>query len=192
MPDRPKPAPRSAARHILPLLCAMMLAAACQPLDEPPGADDFGVNAHGGPFRARNGWAVTFVPSGGSTPAHCRGRRDPVPNGLDLTIIGGETRSGFVLRGLPPERGVPAKEEIVALFDDGERRTYAARREGDRGLRVVFPTRHYDETLHPFARGEHVVMRGRQIGALGTLDLNGSSWAINATDECRRINVPPG
>lgn len=174
------------------VLGAALLAAACQPLDtRPGGGDDFPIDGQGGSFRSRNGWTVTFVPAANGAPAHCRGRREPVPSGIEMTVIAGEKRSGFVLRGLPPERGIPAQDEVVALFDDGERRNYPARREGTRGLRVMFLTRHYDDSLYPFARGEHVVLRGRSMGPLGTLDLDGSAWAINATDECRRISVPP-
>lgn len=142
-------------------------------------------------FRERRGWTVEHIAAQGNALAHCRGRRTAAAaSGLSVSFIGAERESGFRLDGLPAEKTPDKRGEIIALFDNGDRQTFPARKDGD-GLLALAPTAHYEEFMHPFGRARQVSLRDAQGDALGDLSLNGSSWAINATDECRRMHQSP-
>lgn len=168
--------------------------AACQPPPPPEGgavgvqAARWGTGA-GQPFRERLGWSVEVMSATApAARAYCLGLRND--NGLGLVFIGGEPDSGFRIVGLPDALTAGASETVLARFDHGERRKYEARVLPGSALEVVFPTIEYDHALQPFARAHSVTFEGQRLGPIGRLDLEGSSWAVNATDECRRMNVP--
>jgi hypothetical protein len=144
-------------------------------------------------FRERRGWTVDYIAGQAGAPAHCRGRRSAVVavgSGISISFIGAERESGFRLDGLPAEKTPGKRGEIIALFDNGDRQNFPTRKDGD-GLLALAPTAHYEEFMHPFGRARQVSLRDAQGDALGEASLNGSSWAINATDECRRMQQSP-
>lgn len=141
-------------------------------------------------FRERRGWVVDFVPAENSAPAHCRGRRATATGGPLIVFIGGERESGFRISGLGADKLATAGDALVAAFDYGDRQEFKTRRDGD-ALLALFPTEQYEDVMHAFSRGRSVDFRGRGGASLTELSLSGSSWAINATDECRRMHAAP-
>lgn len=167
--------------------CTLALAA-CQSVDGDGMGGAGNLSKH---FRERRGWAVGFVTAREQTPAHCLGYQSATRTGLRITFMGGETESGFRLDGIPPDRALAVGEDLLANYDGGERRTFNILRAGAGSATVMFPTRRYEDAMYAFAHSRFVEFRGRTAGPIGTIDLRGSSWTINATDECRRIKVPP-
>ena len=99
--------------------------------------------------------------------------------------------SGFTL----VDTGVPAtpgeRYELTASFDQGARAMLGARGLPDGTLHVAIPTKSYLDELDPFARNKRVTFRSATLGDLGSMILTGTSWAINASDECRILNAEP-
>lgn len=179
-------------RHAAGAVLLLLALAACQPLPPPvPEVTAAHPAATPKPFRDRRGWVVTVVPASGPARAHCVGER-AAPVGLGIMIIASDPNSAFRLTGLAATPPAGASERLLARFDDGrERRTFDARVLPDGTLEVSFPTIQYDGLLDQFARARAVTFESARLGLVGTVDLEGSSWAINATDECRRMNVLP-
>lgn len=187
-------------RRRWPPLAALLLGAmlaACQTADTAGTGRGLG-DGPGNNFRERRGWEVEYVAAAGDAPAHCRGRRSNAAGnaaGLAIAFIAAEGASGFRLTGLPAGALAgdgAAGDEITARFDQGDSRAYPARRDGD-ALLATFPTADYEEALHGFGRARTATLTAKRGGPLGNLTLSGSAWAINATDECRRMRVPaPG
>lgn len=180
------PAAISPAR-LLPFVFAVVLAG-CQ-TTSPDNAAGF-ADGPGKSFRERRGWVVDFVPAENNAPAHCRGRRAAAMTGPVIVFIGAERESGFRISGLPADRLAAAGDALVATFDHGDRQDFKVSRDGD-ALLALFPTDHYEDVMHAFSRGRSVDFRGRGGASLAELSLSGSSWAINATDECRRMHTAP-
>lgn len=174
-------------------LLAVVLAAAafagCQTTEPQQNAAAF-ADGPGNSFRERRGWVVDFVPAENGAPAHCRGRRAAASAGPAIVFIGAEAESGFRVSGLSPDKLATAGDAVVATFDYGDRQEFKTRRDGD-ALLALFPTDHYEDVMHAFSRGRSVDLRGRGGASLVELPLSGSSWAINATDECRRMHATP-
>lgn len=185
-------------RRRWPPLAALLLGAAlaaCQTADTAGAGRGLG-DGPGNHFRERRGWEVAYVAAADGAPAHCRGRRsNPGADGLTIAFIAAANVSGFRLTGLPPgvlaafPAGETATDEITARFDPGDSRVYPARRDGD-ALLATFPTADYEDALHGFGRARTATLTAKRGGLLGSLTLNGSAWAINATDECRRMRTP--
>lgn len=178
-----------------PLLAGSLAAllAGCQPpppVDIAPAVATAHWGSGGGAklFRERRGWTVESIAASAADRAHCVGRRRS--DSVGLVFIGGEPESGFQLVGVPgtPEPG--SAEILTARFDQGDRRRFEARALPGGILEVIFPTAQYDGTLQAFARSHSVSFEGQRIGPVAQLDLDGSNWAINATDECRRMLIP--
>lgn len=173
-------------------LLAVVLAAAalsgCQTVETSEVA--VFADAPGKSFRERRGWVVDFIPAENGAPAHCRGRRAAASPGPAIAFIGAEGESGFRVSGLSPDTLAAAGGALVASFDYGDRQEFKARKDGD-SLLALFPTDHYEDVMHAFSRGRSVDLRIRGGASLGEIPLTGSSWAINATDECRRMNAAP-
>ena len=76
-------------------------------------------------------------------------------------------------------------------MDQGSRLSLSARGLPNGSLYVAIPTRDYLEELAPLARARRVSFRSSGLGDLGAMLLSGSSWAINASDECRILHADP-
>ncbi|MGF7175779.1 hypothetical protein [Azospirillum doebereinerae] len=182
------------ARLTAPLV--LLALAACQttvaPTPAPPAPRGL-ESAAGQPFRSapRSGWAVT-IHKPGSGRTYCQAARaaEESDGGLGMVFRTASAESGFTLTGVtaatPGER-----YELTASFDQGAKLMLGARGLPGGGLYVSVPTKTYLEELAPFARGKRVTFRSATLGDLGSLALSGSSWAINASDECRILHADP-
>lgn len=175
-------------------LLAMMALSGCQTppsAPEGPAASTAGrwTDSEARPFRERRGWTVQVMQPQSGKRAHCVGRRAG-SDGLRIAFVGGDPDSGFRLSGFATGLPEGSSETLLVKVEPGERRKFEARILPGPVLEVVFPTLDYDHALHPFARGRSVTFEGQRMGMIGTLNLEGSAWTVNATDECRRMNVP--
>lgn len=173
-------------RAVLFACAAALSLAACQTVEQ-PRTTALG-DKDGEIFRERRGWFVGFVPASNGAPAHCRGRRTGSEGGLPIVFIGGEKESGFLLPGAAGSAG--ERDAVVAAFDNGDQTAFEVRRDGD-ALLYLGSTAQYEDLMHPFARARSASLRLKSGAPLGETSLNGSSWAVNATDECRRMKVQP-
>lgn len=174
--------------RLLAVVLAVALLAGCQTTEDVTTAGF--ADGPGHSFRERRGWVVDFVPAENGAPAHCRGRRAAAAAGPAIAFIGAEAESGFRVTGLSADKLAAASEALVASFDHGDRQEFKARKDGE-ALLALFPTDHYEDVMHAFSRGRSVDLRNGRGVSLAEISLTGSSWAINATDECRRMNAAP-
>lgn len=177
---------------VIPFAIAVLAVAACQPLAPPvpPDVQTVSTATPPQPFRDRKGWSVVVVPAALRERGHCIGGRVD-GEGLRISFLGGDPDSGFRLSGFTADATPGATERLTARFDDGTERHFDSRVLPGPVLEAIFPTLRYDGTLYPFARAHSVMFEGQRLGPLGAIDLDGSSWTINATDECRRMHVNP-
>ena len=182
----------------LSILLATAALAACQtPPVPPPDADDAAPAAAPAapetPTRIigeRENWVIEFHQAGTDGKPFCKAWR-PNVRGARLVFTAGAEDSGFRLSGVGPRRPTTGPLRLQALFDDGERTVYRAAVRPGPALAVSFPTVRYDDATHPFARARTVEFRGPG-GRLAGFDLTGTNWALNALDECRRLNTDAG
>jgi len=173
---------------------ALLATAACQTtvaptaaLPAPRGLEE----AAGRPFRAARGWAVTIhKPAGGKV--YCQAVRTPPDAsgaGPRMVFRTATDESGFTLTDTGATVTAGERYDLSASFDQGARLMLGARGLPAGGLYVAIPTKAYLDELEPFARNRRVTFRSAALGDLGTMILNGSSWAINASDECRILHA---
>ncbi len=79
--------------------------------------------------------------------------------------------------------------DLSASFDQGAKLALGARGLGNGDLYVAIPSKSYLDELDPFARSRRVTFRSATLGDLGSMILTGTSWAINASDECRILHA---
>ncbi len=203
---RPQPAfmTRRGVRAATPLalLTGLALAlAACETVPPPPAPPPPAEGLPDGPakpFSAGKGWTVTIHTPPGGKP-FCVAERasadgqDAAPR---LTFRTASTESGFILSGFTPSDSGAAvnpgeRYDLTASMDQGSRLSLSARGLPNGSLYVAIPTRDYLEELAPLARARRVSFRSSGLGDLGAMLLSGSSWAINASDECRILHADP-
>ncbi|WP_042446063.1 hypothetical protein [Azospirillum sp. B510] len=148
------------------------------------------------PFSSGKGWTVTIhSPPGGKS--FCLAERG-IPVGQNaaprLTFRTAAAESGFVLSGFTPsDSGAAVKPgeryDLTVTSDLGSRLSLSARGLPNGGLYVSVPTKSYLEEMEPLARAHRIGFRSSGLGDLGTMLLSGSSWAINASDECRILHA---
>ncbi len=181
---------RTVARIALPL--SVTLLAACQTTAPPPPPTVSGLpSGPERPFRSGRGWVVTVQKPDGTKP-FCKAMRTPggpSEGGLTLTFRTAAEESGFVLTGTSQPITPGDRYELTASFDQGAKVTLTGRGLPDGGLYVAVPSKTYLDELDPFARNRRVTFRSATLGELGGMALTGTSWAINASDECRILNA---
>jgi hypothetical protein len=134
----------------------------------------------------KRGWTVELVSNGDRDRAYCLAQRKAAAPGL--VFVAAVRDSGFRITGLPPRGDAEPAQPLTALFDEGERVPFQAHPLDDRALMVAFPTVDYEDALYPFARSRKVEFHAGS-GPVASFSLSGSSWAINAADECRRMHT---
>ncbi|MBK1839231.1 hypothetical protein JHL17_17615 [Azospirillum sp. YIM B02556] len=202
---RPAVMGRRAVRAATPLalLTGLALAlAACETVPPPPSASPppaAGLpDGPAKPFSAGKSWTVTIhTPPGGKS--FCLAERgisvgqSAVPR---LTFRTASDESGFILSGFTPsDSGATVKAgeryDLSVSPDLGPRLSLSARGLPNGSLYVAVPTKSYLEEMEVFARAHRVSFRSSGLGEMGTMLLSGSSWAINASDECRILHADP-
>ncbi|MBY6261870.1 hypothetical protein EI613_08020 [Azospirillum sp. 412522] len=201
---RPQPAPevRRAVRTATPLalLTGLVLAlAACETVPPPPASPPPAAGLPDGPakpFSSGKGWTVTIhSPPGGKV--FCLAERG-IPVGQNaaprLSFRTAAAESGFILSGFTPsDSGAAVKPgeryDLTVTPDLGPRLSLSARGLPNGSLYVAVPTKSYLEEMEPLARAHRVGFRSTGLGDIGTMLLSGSSWAINASDECRILHA---
>ncbi len=187
------------------LWLALLATAACQTTVAPDTPSPAPRGLEQGPGRAFStgkGWSVTVHKPAGSKP-YCQAARMPPSNGPGNggggTSGGGPrmifrtaaAESGFILADSGATVTAGERYDLTASFDQGAKLTLGARGLPGGLLYVAVPTKSYLDELDPFARNRRVTFRSTTLGDLGTLILVGTSWAINASDECRILNAEP-
>jgi len=166
---------------------AALCLAACQPVTPPP---DVGKTAPvpqaSGVFRERGGWEVVVFDAAAAEGPRCVGRRVG-RGGPALSFFAGPAESGFLIEGSTAKPVEGSVDRLAARLDGGDPRGYDARVIADGVIEARFPTPRFDEMLLPMARARAVSLSGAKWGAVGDFPLIGSSWAIYAADECRRM-----
>lgn len=160
---------------------------ACQPITPPPDTSKAPSPAKAsGIFRERGGWEVAVFDAENPAGPRCVGRR--VGQGAPiLSFFAGPVESGFTVEGARSPSAEGSVDRLTARLDGGDPRGYDARALQGGAIEVRFPTQRFDEMLLPLARAHAVSLSGAKWGAIGDFSLSGSSWAIYAADECRRM-----
>ena len=182
------------------LLAGLALAlSACETVPPPPSAPPPVAGLEDGPakpFSSGKGWTVT-VHSPPSGKRFCVAERG-IPIGQNaaprLTFRTASVESGFILSGFTPsDSGATVKPgeryDLTVSPDLGTRLSLSARGLPNGSLYVAVPTKGFLEEMEPLARAHRVSFRSTGLGELGTMLLGGSSWAMNASDECRILNA---
>lgn len=184
---------RRSSHTLFAALLAGTLLAGCQ-TTAPQSTTAATPKAHSdGPTRVvaeKRGWTVELVTTGDRERAYCLAQRKAAAPGL--VFVAAVRDSGFRLTGLPPQGGTDSAKPLTARFDDGERVPFQAHPLDERALMVAFPTADYEDALFPFARSRKVEFHddaGPGANPVAAFNLSGSSWAINAADECRRMHT---
>ncbi|HYH21491.1 MAG TPA: hypothetical protein VD995_23020 [Azospirillum sp.] len=179
---------RRSSHTLVAALLTGALLAGCQTTTPPSTAAR--PKAHrDGPTRVvaeKRGWTVELVTAEDRDRAYCLAQRKTAAPAL--VFVAAVRDSGFRLTGLPPAEDADSARALTALFDDGERVPFQAHPLDDRALMVAFPTADYEDALYPFARSRRVEFHNG-ASQVASFSLSGSSWAINAADECRRMHT---
>ncbi|AWK85772.1 hypothetical protein [Azospirillum thermophilum] len=180
---------RRPAARVLCLTAALLTVAACQttapppPPAPPPPAEE----GPGKPLRSGKGWTVYLHKPDGAKP-YCRA--DKPSRGARLTFRTGAAEASLTLSdtGKPVQAG--QDYDLTASFDTGATLPFQAKGMPDGSLRAAIPPAQFLEELDPFGRARRVTFRSEALGGtVASIPLSGSSWAINASDECRILNA---
>ncbi|PWC86941.1 hypothetical protein TSH100_11160 [Azospirillum sp. TSH100] len=188
-----------AATPLALLACLALALSACETVPPPPAAAPSAAALPDGPvrpFSSGKGWTVTIhTPPGDKS--FCVAERgiavgqNAAPR---LTFRTAAAESGFILSGFTPsDSGATVKPgeryDLTVTSDLGSRLSLSARGLPNGSLYVAVPTKGYLEEMEPLARAHRVSFRSSGLGEIGTMLLSGSSWAINASDECRILHA---
>lgn len=166
---------------------AALFVVACQPVGAPPPTATVAPPPQASKsFRERGGWEVVVTNADDPLGPLCVGRRvdRAVPS---LTFFAGPTESGFTVEGVGPRVQEGSADRLTARLEPGEPRGFDAKAIPGGAIEARFPTARFDEMLLPLAHARQVALSGAKWGAIGEFPLSGSSWAIYAADECRRM-----
>lgn len=169
----------------------LLFLAACQTTAPPPAAPTpvAFTDPPGREIRAGKGWAVTLHKPDGGRP-YCRATKPAGDGGPQLTFRTGPAEASVTLAETGTAVRAGAVYELTATFDTGGRQLVKAVGQPDGSLKFTVAPVTYLEELEPYARAKRVTFRCAELGGVvGSLPLTGSSWAINASDECRILNA---
>ncbi|PWC46550.1 hypothetical protein TSA6c_06930 [Azospirillum sp. TSA6c] len=172
---------------------------ACETVPPPPAAAPPAAGLPDGPskpFSSGKGWTVTIHTPPGGKPFCVAERGIPVGQNAAprLSFRTAAAESGFILSGFTPsDSGATVKPgeryDLAVMSDLGPRLSLSARGLPNGSLYVAVPTKGFLEEMEPLARSHRVSFRSSGLGDIGTMLLSGSSWAINASDECRILHA---
>ncbi len=156
------------------------------PAEPPPS----GLSEAPGRVVAQNkGWVVRAHPATGTGAAYCFAAR--ADSGFPLSFRA--TAKGAAMLINADHHAQPAEaraSRLTAIFPGGEEVALEARPLPDGGLIVPVELPTYEDLFEPFVRAKAVTLRSEASeGAIGDVSLGGSSWALNALDECRILHT---
>ncbi len=193
---------RIRARLDLPglALLGLVLLSACQTTESPPAQrtaynSGTGLTAPlfqpppGRKVAERKGWMVEAVAGTMAEPAHCRVSR---PDDSGPTLAFHAAPGVFsVLIGTPNHLLAPGAGYDLALdFDGAASESHKAQALDSDTLAIRIRSLDYEDITDAFVRARSLEVSSPRLGGrIATFPLAGSNWAVNALDECRRLNT---
>lgn len=137
----------------------------------------------------RRGWVVEAVSGTVTEPAHCRVSR-PGDSGATLSFQAAPG-SFSVLIGTPNRLLAPgATYDLTLTFEGAAPESHTAVALGSGTLMVRIRSLDYEDITDPYARSKGLEVSSPSLGGrIAAFPLAGSNWAVNALDECRRLNT---
>ena len=180
-------------------LLALGALAACQTSENPGNRTSFGGSsgfaaplAPPGPSRKvaeRKGWVVEAVNATVAEPAHCRVSR-PGDSGPTLSFQAAPGRFSILI-GTPNRLLAPgASYELTLNFEGAASESHTAQAVDSSTLAVRIQSLDYEDVADSYGRAKRLEVSSQRLGGrVAAFTLDGSNWAINALDECRRLNT---
>ncbi len=137
----------------------------------------------------RKGWVVEAVDGSVAESAHCRASR---PGDSGPTLAFHAAPGVFsVLIGTPNHLLAPGAGYDLALdFDGAASESHKAQALDSDTLAVRIRSLDYEDITDAFVRARSLEVSSPRLGGrIATFPLAGSNWAVNALDECRRLNT---
>lgn len=187
----------------LPHACLALLSlgvlAACQTTESPAnrtsysGASGFTAPlAPPGPGRRvaeRKGWVVEAVTATVAEPAHCRVFR-PGDSGPALSFQAAPGRFSILFSALNRLLAPGAAYDLTFDFEGAASESHQAQAVNSDTLAVRIQSLDYEDITDSFSRAKRLAVSSQSLGGrVAAFALEGSSWAVNALDECRRLNT---
>ncbi|MDQ2101397.1 hypothetical protein [Azospirillum isscasi] len=134
------------------------------------------------------GWIVRAHPATKTGSAYCYATRtdDSSPLSFRATAKG----AAMLVNADPHAQAKGTESRLTAIFPDGETMALEATPLPDGGVVVPVELPKYEDLFEPFMRSRAVTLQ--QDGGrtdIGDVNLGGSSWALNALDECRILHT---
>ena len=180
-------------------LLATALLAACQTTQPTattalapaaPRPNSSGLSDAPGRVVAQNkGWVVRAHPATKTGAAYCFATRADSSSPLSFRA----TAKGAAMLVNGDQHAQPAEDrdaKLMAMFPDGEKVALEAKPLPNGGVMVPVELPSYEDLFEPFMRSKAVTLHSDSAdGAIGDVSLGGSSWALNALDECRILHT---
>ncbi|MBP2291095.1 hypothetical protein [Azospirillum rugosum] len=188
------------AALLLPLaLLAPVLLSGCQATNSPPlpraavpaafvRPSDSGLSDAPGRVVAQNkGWVVRAHPATQSGSAYCMATRADSASPLSFRA----TAKGAAMLVNGDQKAQPSGGEsrLMAIFPDGASMALEAKPLPNGGVIVPVELPKYEDLFEPFMRSKAVTLKSAEAEKIGDVSLGGSSWALNALDECRILHT---
>lgn len=137
----------------------------------------------------RRGWVVEAVSGTVTEPAHCRVSR-PGDGGATLSFQAAPG-SFSVLISTPDRLLAPgAAYDLTLAFEGAAPESHKAVALDSGTLLVRIQSLDYEDITDPYARSKGLEVSSPRLGGrIAAFPLGGSNWAVNALDECRRLNT---
>ena len=134
------------------------------------------------------GWVVRAHPATKTGSAYCYATRadDSSPLSFRATAKG----AAMLVNADPQAQAKDTESRLTAIFPDGETMALEASPLPDGGVVVPVELPKYEDLFEPFMRSRAVTLQRDGGGTdIGDVNLGGSSWALNALDECRILHT---
>ncbi|MCW2236714.1 hypothetical protein [Azospirillum canadense] len=193
---------RTAVR-VAALLLPIALLPACQATNSPPlpraavptafvRPSDSGLSDAPGRVVAQNkGWVVRAHPATQTGSAYCLATRadSASPLSFRATAKGAAMLVNGDQKAQPPTGERAGESRLTAIFPDGASMALEAKPLPNGGVIVPVELPKYEDLFEPFMRSKAVTLKSADADKIGDVSLGGSSWALNALDECRILHT---
>lgn len=185
------------------LLLSVILLPACQATNSPPlpraavpaafvRPSDSGLSDAPGRVVAQNkGWVVRAHPATQTGSAYCLATRTDSASPLSFraTAKGAAMLVNGDQKAQPPTGERAGDSRLMAIFPDGASVALEAKPLPNGGVIVPVELPKYEDLFEPFMRSKAVTLKTAEADKIGDVSLGGSSWALNALDECRILHT---